>query len=219
MKRGNMEKEIRESWFKEHIAKFEKLSDRISVLEWCKPRSSFYYCRYVLDGSRLYITGDIGDAVFRFTEIISLEKFSEYSIDYFYRKLTSFEDDKCSFDSNIAIARMKEEIKYIKENMDYDTDYDEDDNEIEVLADTSGNKERNKYINILKELMEESESCFNKKSWDYEINQRYDVLSDYDSDIAEWIYSAGDAIPHRVYGYLIGLKMAYDQLKKQEIVS
>jgi hypothetical protein len=34
MKKEEIEKEIRENWFKEHVAEFEKLNDRISILNW-----------------------------------------------------------------------------------------------------------------------------------------------------------------------------------------
>ena len=219
MKRDRIEKEIREDWFKDHVAEFEKLNDRVSTLDWGKPGSSFYYCRYVFDGSKLYISGDIGEAIFRLTEKASIESITGYDIQYFHGKLASFCEDKYSFDSDTAIARIKEEIESIKEDMDYDTDYDDNDNEVETLADTDRNRKISNHISALNDLIEESHCCHSKGHWEYEVNQKYYDLTDYDPDVAEWIFSAGDVIPSRVHGYLIGLKMAYEQLKKKEVVS
>ena len=50
-----IEREIKEDWFKDHVAKYEILNERISVLEWKKPGTIIYGVRYVMDGSRLYI--------------------------------------------------------------------------------------------------------------------------------------------------------------------
>lgn len=215
MKREDIEKQIKEDWFKEHIAEFEKLNDRISILDWSKPNSSFYYCRYVFDGSRLYVSGDIGEAVFRFTEKATLEGVSKYDLYYFHSKLSAFCGDKYSFDSDTAIETIKEYIEYARENLDYE----EDDDGEEIEANTDRNEEINNYIQALKELMIESKTCHNKDSWDYEVNQKYDDLSDYDCDVSEWIFKAGNVIPNRIQGYLIGLQMALEQLNAKEVTA
>lgn len=211
MKRDEIEKEIREDWFKDHIAEFTKLSDRVATLSWGKPNSSFYYTRYVFDGSKLYISGDLGEAVFCLTEKADINSIKDYDIQYFHKKMTAFCDGKYSFDSDIAVARIKEEIEEALENKDIDEDG--------VEEKTDRNKHINRYIKVLRELIEESKCCYFKNSWEYEVNQRYDDLSDWNSECYEWIYKAGDAIPNRVYGYLIGIKMAVEQLNRKEIDS
>lgn len=215
MNRENIEKEVREKWFEKHTAEFEKLNDRISILDWINPNSSCYYCRYVFDGSRLYVSGDIGEAVFRFTEKATLEGISKYDLYYFHSKLSAFCENKYSFDSDTAIETIKEHIEYARENMDYE----EDDDGKEIEANNDRNEEINNYIQALKELIIESKTCNNKGSWDYEVEQKYDDLRDYDCDVSEWIYTAGDVIPNRIVGYLIGLKMALEQLKEKEVTA
>lgn len=205
MKRRDIEKEIRENWFKNHVAEFTKLSDRVSTLSWGKPNSSFYYIRYVFDGSKLYVSGDAGEAIFSLTEKADLKSIQDYDVHYLHGKLSAYSDDEYSFDSEIATQRIKEEIKYANENKDY---IDEDDEEI----DNEYNRALNEHISHLTEIMLESKTCCTVSQWKYEIEQRYDDLSDYDCDIAEWIFSAGNVIPNSIHGYLIGLKMAYEQL-------
>lgn len=211
MKKDIVEKQIKEEWFKDHVAEFERLSDRISVIDWGKPNSSFYYCRYVIDGSRLYISGDIGEAVFRFTEIVSLEKLSKYDLHYFHSKLSAFCEDKYSFNSDIAQARIKEEIEEVNENLEV--------NDEGLVENFGANAEIINYTDALNSLVGESDNCYTKSGWEFEVNQKYDELSDYSPDIAEWIFKAGDVIPSRVQGYLIGLKMALEQLKTKGVIA
>jgi len=197
------EKEIKE-WFEKHVAEFKKYDDRVSALSWGEPGSSSYYTRFVFDGSRMYVTGDIGDAVFCFTEKASVESIISYGLDYFHGKLSALDEDKYSFDTDDAKARIKEEIDNINDD-DFDLDNKKD---IE-------RKERiDNHVKLLRELIVAAENCTCKSNWDYEVNQVYDDLTDYDCDIAEWIFKAGDIIPYRVQAYLVGLKMAYEQFNK-----
>lgn len=198
------EKEIKE-WFENHVATFTKYDGRVSALDWRQIDSSSYCTRFVFDGSKMYVTGDIGDAVFCFTEKSSLKSITSYGISYFHGKLSALDEDKYSFDSDEAIVRIRGEIKNIQEDECFDLE-DEKDRERKETLDN--------HIRILRRLIVATENCTCKSHWSYEVNQVYDDLCDYDCDIAEWIFSAGDVIPYRVQGYLIGLKMAYEQLNK-----
>ncbi|APF25289.1 MULTISPECIES: hypothetical protein [Clostridium] len=215
MKRYEIEQKIKKEWFKNHVAEFEKLNNRVSILTWSSPNSSFYYIRYIFDGSRLYVSGDTGEAVFCLTEKADINSIKDYDIQYFHGKMTAFCEDEYSFDSDTAIERIKQEIEEAKEDMDFE----EDEEENEIVADTDRNRRINDYISALNDLIQESTSCYSKSLWEYEVNQKYDDLTDYDPDCHEWIFKAGDVIPNRVYGYLIGIKMAAEQLNKKEVSS
>ena len=83
-------------YFENHKAKLEK-GEKITILNWRnKNGGSFYYIRYVLDGNYLYITGDIGCAIFKFSEKADLETIAKYyDFDYFKSKdITFIVDDK-----------------------------------------------------------------------------------------------------------------------------
>lgn len=206
MNRENLEKEIREDWFKDHVAEFTKLNDRVTTLSWGNPGSSCYYIRYVFDGCKLYISGDAGEAVFSLTEKSDLESMQRYDVHYLHGKLSAFCEDKYSFDSVTAIARIKEAIAEATEEMEELDD---------SRSDIERKNEITEYVAVLYDLINESDSCFNVGAWKYEVNKKYDDLTDYDSDVAEWIFNAGNVIPSRVQGYLIGLKMAYEQLNSK----
>ena len=209
MANKEINQEIRENWFKDHVATFEKLNDRVSTLSWGKPNSSFYYIRYVFDGCKLYVSGDLGEAVFCLTEKASIESMSKhYDVYYFHGKLSALSEDKYSFDEDKAIERIKYEIEETKENRDIDEDG--------LQEKTERNMHINSYISVLNRLMEESKSCCNKSNWDYVVNQVYDDLTNYDCDVYEWIFSAGDVVPNSVRAYLIGIKMACEQLKNKQ---
>jgi hypothetical protein len=207
VERESIEKELREDWFKDHVAEFEKLNDRVATLDWYKPNTCCYYTRYVFDGCKLYVSGDIGEAVFCLTEKADIKSIINYDVHYFHGKLSAFDDDKYSFDSATAIARINEQIEYCKENKDYNDEGEE--------LGTDHNNEINDYIETLEELIDVSTNCCNRNNWKYEVEQVYDRLTDYDSDVYEWIFDAGNVIPRSIQAYLIGLKMAYEQLKEK----
>ncbi len=113
-----LKQKIKKEWFKNHVAEFEKLNNRVSILTWSSPNSSFYYIRYIFDGSRLYVSGDTGEAVFCLTEKADINSIKDYDIQYFHGKMTAFCEDEYSFDSDTAIERIKQEIEEAKEDMD-----------------------------------------------------------------------------------------------------
>lgn len=194
-----IDKEIKNNWFVNHIAKYEKLNERVSTLTWSNPNSSMYCIRYIFDGSTIYVSGDIGEAVFSLTERADIKSISKYGLHYFHSKLSAYSNDKYSFNTEQAITRLKEEIK------EADDDYEEDVEKIKSVET---------YINGLRFLLNEVEGCSNKSNWDYEVYQIYDDLTDYDTDVAEWIFNIGDCIPNAVKGYLMGIQMACEQLKE-----
>ena len=86
-------KEIQKD-FKDHIATIQDLGD-IKVITFRNPNCSFYYVRYVFDNRHIYVTGDIGDAIYDLTWIANLEGFAKNDINeyYFHEKLSSYEED------------------------------------------------------------------------------------------------------------------------------
>lgn len=181
---------IRNDWFKNHKAEYLE-DENFKVLIWKEPGSSFYYIRYVFDGCKLYISGDCGEAIFCFTEKADLHIQTEYNLDYFYKKCKAFCESKYDFDSEIAIQRLSEEKQYYLEN---DGDCD---------------------IDIFNDLISKANDCCDIEDWRYAINKHYDELSGIDPDCCEWVFSCGNKTPIRIHGYLIGLKMAAEQLKSK----
>lgn len=189
MKR-NIEQEIRENWFKNHIATLEQHGD-LEVLIWREPGTTCYSCRYVFDGDKMYISGDIGAAVFWLTWKADVHSFYGKHINYFYEKLEAYSGDRYDFNNEKAIKQLREWLKDMKE---YVAEYDH---------------------NEMKELFDDVRNCSSYPDWIQIWNDRYDFLAEIDPDCAEQLHDLGSEITARVQGYLIGLKMASEQLKKQ----
>jgi hypothetical protein len=178
------EEEIKR-WFKDHVATLTKCGD-IEVLDWRKSDTCIFAVRYVFDGCHMYVSGDLGEAVFRFTEKACLDRIATYSLDYFDEKMRAFCDAERDFDRGEA----KKGLDYWKQNWE-----DED-----VHVDK-----------VYNELLAMVDDCSSVKEWecklyDYDINK-----VGYDS--WEWLPGVGSVIPMRVESYLIGLKMAAKQLE------
>lgn len=189
MKSGlDQDQEIRSHWFKDHQATYEEHGD-LKVLQWKKPGTIYYMVRYVFDGCKMYVSGDLGEAVFCFTEKADLFRQCKYSLYYFEVKLTAFSEDRRGFDSDQAIQRLREWLKEIKED---EAIYDHD---------------------SMRELFEEARSCNSKSEWAGIVNQHSDFISELDCNYWEWFYNIGDVIPIRIRSYLVGLKMAAEQLQ------
>ncbi len=182
---------IREEWFEKHIAALTQHGD-LQVLDWRKPGTNCYYCRYVFDGYRMYISGDIGEAVFGLTWKADVHSFDNVHLGYFHRKIAALRDEKYDFDEVIAVKRLREWVKSLKED---GVKYDHDE---------------------MRELFEEARNCTTTDNWAFVVNSKHDFISDLDPDYWEWIYSCGNKIPIEVHAYLIGLQMASEQLKQTQ---
>jgi hypothetical protein len=220
MDRNKIEKMIKEDWFKDHKAKLEHHGD-LTVLVWRNPKSSFYYTRYVFDFNKIYITGDIGDAIFQIYDEVNLKKASELDIHYFHTKLIATEDEKWDFDSDVAIEYLKDKIKDLESDKLEWLGIEEDEAIIEDnLTDKQLSKleEYNNYISTMNNLIELAESCSTVDNWKTSIYiDHLEELEEYDQDFYEWVFNIGNVIPSRVQGYLIGLQMALEQLESQQV--
>lgn len=191
------EQEIRNEWFKNHKATYTKVNDTISILDWRKPGTIYYYVRYVFDSSHVYITGDLGEAVLNLTWFATLQSFKNVSIDYLHEKLAAYHTEKKVYDRETAIENIKYWLIEYRE-------YEAEDEEIE----------RNK--KLAEELISVADDCSSTSEWAFRVNQDYDDrLSEVDCDFWEWAYSIGEVIPSRFIAYLVGLQMANEQLNEQ----
>jgi len=176
------DKEIKEHWFKDHVATINTYGD-ITVLEWAKPGTVIFSIRYVFDQNKMYVSGDLGEAVFKFTEKAFPERIARYGLSYFYEKLKAFSSDKKDF------SRVKAN-EYIDELI---TQYREDEVEFD----------RNAYED-LREIVNDSETNedFVMKMYEFDITKL-------DNDAWEWVSNIGSVIPMRIRSYLYGLQMAF----------
>ncbi len=206
----DMMETIKTKWFKNHKAKLIH-EGNLSILEWKNPNSVCYYIRYVFDNNNLYITGDLGFAIFRLTWKADIHSFNDIGPHYFMEKLEAFSNDKYKFNSETAIERLSEWKEQCLE--EYLEELDIDDEELEDI------KISEDYINLVSRfdnLILEVKDCSEKDEWVSIIEENEDFIEKYDSDYWEWIYDIGDVIHSRILSYLVGLKMASNQLNIKE---
>ena len=183
----DIEQQIRDHWFKEHIAILTTHGD-LQVLQWKKPGTICYSCRYVFDGNKMYISGDIGEAVFWLTWQADVHSFNDIHIHYFDEKLNAYSGERKEFNEVKAVARLREWLNDLKE---YHTKYDHDE---------------------MRELFDNARQCNSHSEWIHILHNHDDFISELDQDHYEWTCDCGAEVPMRVKGYLIGLKMASEQL-------
>lgn len=191
----NTEKWIAEAWFPNHKATLTQHGD-LQVLHWGQEGTGAYHCRYVFDGNKMYISGDIGEAVFWLTWNAGVHSFDDIHVHYFEEKLRAYSGDRRRYSSEAAVKELE---KWKKDLIEDEVDFDAEEFE---------------------EMIGSAESCSNKYEWAYEyVNGLYhDFISELDPDFWEWIYDIGDEMPRRIIGYLVGLKMASKQLKAAEVI-
>jgi hypothetical protein len=187
----DLEQEIRKRWFADHVAELKDLGE-IQVLNWKRPGTGIYRVRYVFDGNMMYISGDLGAAVFRLTWKASVHSF-DISLHYFTEKLEAYCGDRWDFSSEKAVNRLHEWANELK---DCEREYSQID---------------------MEELFELARSCSNVPEWAGIVNENNTFIGELDADYWEWFYSIGNEYPARLQSYLIGLQMASEQLRAQEV--
>lgn len=194
-----IEKEIREYWFKNHKANITNYGD-VCVLDWRNPESNNYQTRYVFDGYNMYISGDIGDAVFNLTWKANVHSFNDVYIGYFLSKMSTCSNGKYDFDGIEAEKHLEQwKSDLIEENEFTD-------------------EEKEKIISTIDDMISDAYSCSSESQWAWEfVNEKYnEFISENDCDYYEWIYTIGNVIPYHNHAFLIGLQMASTQLKEAE---
>ena len=183
---------------KESIKNFEaELTqlEGISILNWKnKNGDGEYHVRFIFDEDqeRMFVSGDLGHAVFHFTEKATLFSISKYSsLDYFMEKMVC-STNKWEYDYTSAMEELRERL--CKDDEDYDDiDFDVD----ELIDDIM--HEFNQYGHG---LIIASDSIT-------------DRVSQLDPDYWEWLYDIG-GFPHtRIILWWQSLKMAAKQLRER----
>lgn len=196
-----IKQEIRDNWFPDHVATLTQHGD-LQVLDWKKPGTICYYCRFVFDGYKMYISGDIGEAVFDLTWKANVYSFNGISTDYFMEKMRAFSDDRYDYDGKKAASYLKEWLEEHIEDMEFNSEEDKEE-----------------FLENFNELIKDAECCDTEDRWGYEyVNEKWSdfIPDEIDADYWEWIYHIGRVTPHRILGYIVALQMASEQLKKAE---
>ncbi|MED2040841.1 hypothetical protein P4V58_27600 [Bacillus wiedmannii] len=182
--------EIKNDWFADHVAEI-KGGEGLQVIQWGKPGTNMYRTKYVLSGANVFISGDIGEAVYRLTCLATLENIKGFNLIYFTGKLTAFCDDRWDFDDKKA----KKELKELWEEWE--------------MNDQEDGKEM--YRKIVSAINESS----SMNEYQYWLYDAYHSIS-MDSETMSCVCDFGKRLPYRLIGYWLGLQMAIEQLEKNK---
>lgn len=109
----NVDNYIRETWFKDHKAKYSQMPDiGFEMILWKKPETSNYLLIYMRIPNYLFIGGDVGEAVYC-SGMKGLKEWAECDIGYFAGKCVASEDGRGyqEWDSDFLEKRIKEALK------------------------------------------------------------------------------------------------------------
>lgn len=183
-------KEIRTQWFENHVAEIIG-EEGLQVIYWKQPGTSMYFAKFVLSGNNVFVSGDIGEAVYSLTCKATLENLKGFNLGYFTGKLSAFCEDRWDFDEKLA---KKELLAHWKE---YELFDEEDGREI--------------YDSVVSAI-EESSSVDAFHAWLMPIYQNSSITS----DMIECIWDIGKRMPFRLIGYWVALQMIAEQLEIKE---
>ena len=188
------EERIRES-FKDHEAKitqFAKLDVNdagcdIEVLTWKKPGTGNYMVRYLVSGNTLCVYGDLGEAIYQWSQGVTLEWLATLDLAYFKGKCQASEvgRDFREWDQRKAHKELErmEKDEYFKWS-----DFEERDGAGSLYCATEW----------AEWLRANGSEVFGEDYWD-------------------WAYSIGYTINTRCVYHFIGLQMAMEQINLKNV--
>ncbi len=176
-------------WFKDHQPVYKNYGE-IEHLIWQRPGTSYYAIHYTCLTSlgTLFVMGDLGEAVYRWSGDVSLEWISKCDLSYFSGKCCASEMGRQYLDWSEEIAK-----KRIHEHF---TD-DQDCKGYKAYLDS--------YFPNTIHSKEEFTQCLS----DSGAGDPYDIFG----DDWYWVGGAGEVISIRCHAHLVGLRMAFPKEK------
>lgn len=178
-----------EQEFRDHTATFSKEGE-LPTLNWKKPGTGIFGVRYIIDQNILFVSGDLGFAVYRWSERITWDFLAGCDLDYFSSKCEASENGKMyiEFSQTLLIKQMEERIREYKELSEEDSFYKKSVEEMEELSWRFHTETEFEWNTFLK-------------------NNAYEMWSD------DWYeaYPNGKQITGRCKLHLTGIKMAVSQ--------
>lgn len=86
-----VEKEIRGNWFKNHVIKSIEGKEGFQRISWGESNTRIYQVDYVLTKNMVFISGDLGSAVYRLSCEATLDNIKSFDLSHFTGKLVAHE--------------------------------------------------------------------------------------------------------------------------------
>lgn len=82
---------IEKEWFKNHAAALTQHTEELWELSWRRPQSSIYGVRYIISGHVLFVGGDLGEAVYAWSDQLTFSWLATLELGYFQSKCCASE--------------------------------------------------------------------------------------------------------------------------------
>ena len=191
----------RTEWFKDHKVIYTELAEGMTVVDFCKPGTHVYALRYIYSGHYVYVSGELGCAVFDCTWQTKPVDKVWGSLWYVFEKLRASEygRDCMDFDSKVCMEKIHDML--LETDSDGVTRYE---------PGVWTQDERETY----NELLHAAENWSSRDGWAMAIQEieQNNSISDLDSDWWEWLYNAGDVMPASIVGIITGLQIVSEML-------
>lgn len=190
---------IREDWFEGHQIKRFEGEEGFQRISFGKEGTQLYQVDYVLSDDFVFVSGDLGDAVYKLGFKASLDNLKGLSLSGFTRCLTAHEKNRWDLDSGLA----QEEIEdYILDWCDAET------------VDELNPEDRKLYNRLMTEtkLWGDSENFLISV---YSIFNQADAEW-FDGEAAECIAKCGRRLNPSFIAYWLGLQMIIEKLEAQK---
>lgn len=168
------------SWFANH-----KATMKDGWLIWSAPNTSVYRCDFHVYRNNLIVVGDIGDAVFTWSQVVTFDWIAGCNFDYVMGKCQASGSGRRLYDWNGEYM-----MEILAEHLT-----DEDTGDKSMLTEAVQRGAQN--------------ACHYEQEWYQWVSANGDLLGD---DYGEWI-TAGQVHALRGCGMFEGLRMAVAQLK------
>lgn len=193
-----IERYIEKKWFENHVATVSE-TDCATILDWSAPGTNKYSVRYIFAGCNLYVSGDIGDAMFNLTWRATIESFDDIELGYLLGKLSCHSRERWHFDEELAIKELNEWYE--------DATYGVRGDKGEYLQELDSVKAN---VNgIIQEVSNHKE--FELHLFNYYMDNTFDYI---DSETFAMFSDFGKKLPNEFVAYLLGIKLAMSQLSE-----
>lgn len=177
-------------YFAKHVASHsvaEMDGRTVERLVWREPKVSYNYVQYIAVEGTLFVSGDLGDAVYE-TGAESLQWWTRCDLHYFAGKCMASEEGRGyrTWDGDAAAVRFDEEIERMR-------------NDGEEIDDN---------------LVYEGRSALVESQWEWEYWLREEGTQLFGQDWWEFAPKFGKVISDRCLLHLLGLKLAIQQLQE-----
>ena len=197
------EKMIRTEWFKDHRAVFSDCG-MFKTLEWGNPGTSNYWLRAIISKRTLIIYGDIGDAIYQWSQELDWQWLSGLGLGYFSGKCQASEEGRQYVDWDDEAAQSWLETCFKDEEEQRAADMEEwDEDKRKAYA------EKHPTMRQRFEDASGAGNLFSQMEWNMFLHDNgHEIFGDDLSSVAE----CGQVIAQRCQAHLIAIKMAVESV-------